>query len=98
MSRQCDIDHETLRCRSCGAWVSSPSVVRICGPRPAAAGDIPQHIRGLGDYIAAGLSAVGITKELVSRAIGRPCSCAERQAALNQMGHKYLGLPTGTRG
>lgn len=54
--------------------------------------------RGLGDYVAAGLSAVGITKERVSAAIGRPCLCAERQAALNEIGRKYLGLPTGTRG
>lgn len=49
---------------------------------------------GLGDMVAAGLSAVGITKERVSKAIGRPCGCAGRQAALNKLGQK-LGLPPG---
>lgn len=53
---------------------------------------------GLGDMVASGLASVGITKDRVSRAIGRPCSCPERQAALNKIGHKYLGFPTGTRG
>lgn len=49
---------------------------------------------GLGDMVAAGLSAVGITKERVTKAIGRPCGCAGRQAALNKLGQK-LGLPPG---
>lgn len=53
---------------------------------------------GLGDMVASGLKAVGITKERVSALVGGPCGCPERQAALNQIGHKYLGLPTGTRG
>lgn len=60
-------------------------------------GVLPQR-PGLGDMVASGLKAVGITKERVSRVIGRPCACPERQAALNKIGHEYLGLPTGTRG
>lgn len=53
---------------------------------------------GLGDMVAGLLSAVGITKERVSTIVGGPCGCRERQTLANQIGHKYLGLPTGTRG
>ena len=47
--------------------------------------------RGLGDMVAAGLATVGITKERVSKALGRDCGCAKRQAALNEFG-KRLGI------
>lgn len=53
---------------------------------------------GLGDIVKAGLSAVGITEERVSKAIGRPCGCGKRAAAMNQFGAKYLGLPPGSTG
>ena len=53
---------------------------------------------GLGDLVKAGLSAVGITEERVSKAIGRPCGCGKRAAAMNQFGAKYLGLPPGSTG
>lgn len=43
---------------------------------------------GLGDYVEAGLSAVGITKARVSRLLGRPCRCDELQAALNRIGQR----------
>ena len=46
---------------------------------------------GLGDAVAAGLSAVGITPERVSKVIGKPCGCNKRKRALNQVGRK-LGL------
>jgi hypothetical protein len=53
---------------------------------------------GLGDMVAAGLSAVGITKEraqAVASAVGvKDCGCRKRQAALNRLGEK-LGLPPG---
>lgn len=53
---------------------------------------------GLGDMVAAGLSAVGITKERVqaaAQAVGvKDCGCAGRQAMLNRLGAK-LGLPPG---
>lgn len=45
--------------------------------------------RGLGDIVAAGFAAVGITKERVSKAIGRPCGCAKRQERLNKLGRKF---------
>lgn len=51
---------------------------------------------GLGDLVAASLARIGITKDFVSKAIGRPCGCQERQAAMNEFGAKYLGLPPGT--
>lgn len=46
---------------------------------------------GLGDMVAAGLSAVGITKERVSAAMGRDCGCQQRQDALNNLGRR-LGI------
>lgn len=46
---------------------------------------------GLGDMVAAGLSAVGITKERVSKMLGKPCGCAKRQAKLNDLGRR-LGI------
>ena len=42
----------------------------------------------LGDRIAGVLAAVGITKERVSKAIGRDCGCKKRQAALNKLGQQ----------
>jgi len=53
---------------------------------------------GLGDRIAEGLSAVGITKDrvqAVAHAVGiEDCGCAERQQLLNQLGHKLgIGSP-----
>lgn len=43
---------------------------------------------GLGDYTAAGLQAVGITKDRVSRVLRRPCGCLKRQMQLNRLGRK----------
>lgn len=48
----------------------------------------PRKTFKLGDAIANGLSAVGITKERVSRVLGRPCGCDKRQEAANQIGDK----------
>ena len=46
---------------------------------------------GLGDYVAAGLSAVGITPERVSAVTGKQCGCKQRQEALNALGRR-LGI------
>jgi hypothetical protein len=43
---------------------------------------------GLGDMVAAGLSAIGVTKELVSKAVGGDCGCSKRQEQLNELGRK----------
>lgn len=55
--------------------------------------DYPRKKQGLGDMVASGLSAVGITPERVSKALGvKDCGCKKRQAKLNEIGKKYLGI------
>lgn len=58
----------------------------------------PRARPGLGDMVASGLAAVGITKEraqAVANTVGvQDCGCGKRQAALNKLGEK-LGLPPG---
>jgi hypothetical protein len=49
----------------------------------------PRARLGLGDIVKAGLSAVGITEERVSNAIGRPCGCSKRAEQLNAIGRKF---------
>ena len=46
--------------------------------------------RGLGDLVAAGLGAVGITEARVSRLLGRRCKCRQRADALNRLGQRAL--------
>lgn len=48
----------------------------------------PRRTPGLGDMVKSGLSAIGITEERVSAAIGRPCGCSQRAEALNELGRK----------
>ena len=50
--------------------------------------DAPPAKPGLGDMVSAGLAAVGITPERVSKALGRPCGCKERAAKLNELGRR----------
>jgi len=38
--------------------------------------------------VAAGLSAIGITKERVSAVVGGDCWCAKRQETLNELGRR----------
>lgn len=56
----------------------------------------PRPRPGLGDYVATALSAIGITKPRVEAAVGRPCGCRERQAAMNAAGAKWLGMSPGS--
>lgn len=60
-------------------------------PRQQKAGTEPPKM-GLGDMVAAGLSAVGITKERVSAVVGGDCGCQQRQEAINEWGKKNLGI------
>jgi hypothetical protein len=47
---------------------------------------------GLGDMVSAGLSAIGITPERVSKALGvKDCGCRQRAEALNRIGRR-LGI------
>lgn len=66
------------RCVRCGRPSRHAQHRRTCRP-------------GLGDRVAAGLSAVGITKERVSALVGRDCGCQERQELLNHVGYR-LGI------
>jgi len=51
--------------------------------------DAPPANPGLGDMVAAGLSAVGITPERVSKALGvKDCGCKKRQQQLNDLGRR----------
>ena len=56
----------------------------------------PRARPGLGDMVAAGLSAVGITKERVEAVVGGPCGCSERQGYINAAAAKWLGMPPGS--
>ena len=49
---------------------------------------------GLGDWVKAGLSAVGITQERVAAVLGSCGGCQQRQETLNQWGQAVgIGLP-----
>lgn len=51
--------------------------------------DAPPVRLGLGDMASAGLSAVGITPERVSKALGvKDCGCRQRAEALNRLGRR----------
>jgi hypothetical protein len=39
----------------------------------------------LGDVIQRALAQVGVTEERVTRLLGRPCGCGERQDVLNSL-------------
>lgn len=97
---RCKLRHLQARCRERGYTLDE---VRACivsqddddlvvdEMHPAYPRDRP----GLGDMVASGLAAVGITKERVSQVLGKPCNCPARQAALNRLGNRFFGLPEG---
>jgi len=51
-----------------------------------------QAILPLGDWLAATLAAIGITKERWGRLHGKPCRCWRRQAKLNQLGFRLAKM------
>ena len=54
----------------------------------------PPRPPGLGDYVHAGLSAVGITPERVAAALGvDDCGCHERRVWMNEIGYA-IGIGT----
>ena len=68
-------------CTRCGRLSLRPDLPRNCRP-------------GLGDMLHAGLSAVGITPERVSAALGvEDCGCEQRQQLVNKLGYA-LGIGT----
>jgi len=80
-------DGERWACQVCGR------LVRLNLPAPPTA--VCRGPRGLGDMVADGLAAVGLTKDraqAVASAVGiKDCGCGKRQAALNAVG-KRLGI------
>lgn len=100
---RCHRKHLEARCRERGYTFDE---VRACivsedGNRLVVDETHPAYPRarpGLGDMVASGLAAVGITKERVQAVAAKVgvknCGCAKRQAALNKLGEK-LGLPPG---
>lgn len=86
--------HFEARCRERGVTLDEvrPCIVSEDGDTITVDEAHPAYPRakpGLGDMVKAGLSAVGITEERVSRAIGRPCGCSKRAAKLNELGRKF---------
>lgn len=97
---RCRRRHLEARCRERGYTLDQvrPCIVAEDGDRLTVDELHPTYPRaslpGLGDLVADGLAAVGITKERVQAVTGRPCNCPERQAALNRLG-QLVGLPPG---
>lgn len=60
--------------------------------RPSQRPADPTPSPGLGDMVKGALSAIGITEERVTKAIGRPCGCGKRAEKLNEWGKKNLGI------
>lgn len=78
--KQCRLGPDRV-CLVCGRKAWSENTLRNCHP-------------GLGDLVATGLAAVGITKERVESVVGGPCGCPERRDALNRLGHSLgIGAP-----
>ena len=46
------------------------------------------EVANVGDHVATILAAVGITKERVSKLVGKDCGCKKRQEALNRLGQR----------
>jgi hypothetical protein len=93
---RCRLRHLEARCRERGYTLDEvrPCIVSRDGDQITVDETHPAYPRakpGLGDMVAAGLAAVGITKERVSKAIGKPCGCAKRQERLNELGRR-LGI------
>jgi hypothetical protein len=100
---RCHLAHLEARCRERGYTLEQvrPCIVSQDGDQITVDETHPAYPRakpGLGDMVAAGLDAIGVTKErvqAVASAVGvKDCGCAKRQAALNRLGEK-LGLPPG---
>lgn len=81
---QCEYDPATLLCRKCGHAAKRLPTYRRC----------QVDVSGLGDMVARGLAAVGITKERVEAVLGGPCGCSGRQQKLNELGRMIgIGMP-----
>lgn len=85
--------------KTAGVWVcakcSRPSPDQAAPHRGQCKCEVNDTRPGLGDLVAAGLSAIGITEERVQRvanAVGiKDCGCGRRKAALNRLSDRLLG-------
>lgn len=66
--------------------VPSPLTVDELAAHPGRDMQAPRP--GLGDIVASGLAAIGITPERVSAVTGKPCGCKQRQETLNALGRR----------
>lgn len=94
---RCRLRHLEARCRQRGYTLEQ---VRPCIVHESAGWIVvdethpsyPHARPGLGDMVAAGLAAVGITKErvqAVAAAVGvKDCGCKKRQEKLNELGRR----------
>ena len=72
-----------MKCGYCNAELERRMACPTCGAPP-----------GLGDYVHAGLSAVGITPERVAAVMGvGDCGCEGRRQWLNEAG-RAIGIGT----
>lgn len=98
---RCRLSHLEARCRERGytldevrACIASEDgdSITVDETHPA----YPRARHGLGDMIAAGLDAIGITKSrvqaLASKVGIKDCGCSKRQRIANELGAKYLGI------
>lgn len=90
----CQLRHLLARCRERGYTLDEvrPCIISEDGDTITIDETHPAYPRakpGLGDMVAAGLSAIGVTKERVSAAVGGDCGCHKRQEALNELGRKF---------
>jgi hypothetical protein len=93
----CTLAHLEQRCRERGRTLDEvrPCIVSQDGDTitvDETHASYPKARHGLGDMVASGLSAVGITKQrvqAVASAVGvKDCGCSQRQEALNELGRK----------
>ena len=101
---RCQRHHLEARCRERGYTLEQvrPCIVSEDGDQITVDETHPAYPRakaGLGDMVADGLAAVGITKERVQAVAAKvgvkDCGCRKRQAAMNAWANKHLGLPPG---
>jgi hypothetical protein len=95
---RCRMRHLEARCRQRGYTLDEvrPCIVTQDGDQITVDETHPAYPRakpGLGDMVAAGLAAVGITKEraqAVAAVVGvKDCGCKKRQERLTQLGRKF---------
>ena len=90
MTKECEFSEngDIFVCAACGRR-SRP----ISGKPPRAVCGAMKKPSGLGDMVASGLSAVGITEDRVKAVTGlSDCGCGKRKEWLNEAGRKYLGI------